>query len=55
VGHADDDAAGERRPQVADQRLGGRRIQMGGRLVEQDDVALGQQRTGRGARAGAVG
>ena len=37
--------------QVADERRGGRRVQVRGRLVEQDDVAVGEQRAGGGQPA----
>src|SRR3954454_19821491 len=42
VGHADDHTAAQRRAQVADQGVRGGRVQVRGRLVEQDDVAVGQ-------------
>src|SRR5688572_9935121 len=51
VGHAHHDTAGQGPPEVVDQGGGGRRVQVRGRLVEQDDVPVGQQRPGGGQPA----
>src|SRR4051812_11435711 len=48
MGDADDDPAGQGRAQVGHERRGGRCVQVRGRLVEEDDVPVGQQRAGRG-------
>jgi hypothetical protein len=53
VGHEDDDLAGQGPPQVADVRSRRRRVRVRGRLVEQDDVPVGEQRPGRRRRAAA--
>src|SRR5215218_11338325 len=51
VGHADDDPPGQRAAEVGHQPGGRRRVQMCGRLVQQDDVPVGQQCPGRGQPA----
>src|SRR5688500_8877851 len=51
VGHAHHDPARECPAEVGDQCAGGRRVQVGGGLVEQHDVPIGQERPGRGQPA----
>ena len=48
VGDENDDAVGERGPQVAHECVGGIRVEVRGGLVEQHDVGAGEQGAGDG-------